>query len=48
MHLDSLTLMVPDAVASAVAGLFLLGAWLLLRCGPSLLWWAAANGMYAP
>ncbi len=47
MHLDSLTLMVPDAVASAVAGLFLLGAWLVLRCGPALLWWAAANGMYA-
>jgi hypothetical protein len=47
MHLDSLTLMVPDAVASAVAGLFLLGAWLLLRSGPALLWWATANGIYA-
>ena len=47
MHLDSLTLMVPDTVVSAVAALFLLGAWLLLRCGPALLWWAAATGTNA-
>ena len=47
MHFDPLTLMVPDTVASAVAGLLLLGAWLVLRCGPALLWWAAANGIYA-
>ena len=47
MHLDPLTLMVSDAVVSAMAGLLLLGAWLVLRCGPALLWWGAANGMYA-
>ena len=47
MHLDSLTLMVPDALATALAGLFLLGAWLIFRTGPALLWWGVANGINA-
>jgi diguanylate cyclase (GGDEF)-like protein len=47
MHLDSLTLMVPDAFATALACLFLFGAWRQFRCGPALLWWAAANGINA-
>ncbi len=46
MHLDPLTLLVPDAAAAAMASLFLLGAWLQLRSGPALRWWAAANGTY--
>lgn len=47
MHLDSLTLMVPDAFATALACLFLFGAWRQFRGGPALLWWAAANGINA-
>ena len=47
MHLDLLTLMVPDAFASAVAGMLLLGAWLIFRSSQALLWWAAANGLNA-
>lgn len=47
MHLDSLTLMVPDAFATGIAGLFLLGAWLMFRREPALLWWAVANGINA-
>ena len=45
MHLDSLTLMVPNALATALTGLFLLGAWLHFRSAPALKWWAAANGI---
>ena len=47
MHLDSLTLMVPNALATALTGLFLLGAWLHFRSAPALKWWAAANGINA-
>jgi len=47
MHLDSLTLMVPDALATALACLFLLGAWRQFSAAPALLWWAAANGINA-
>jgi diguanylate cyclase (GGDEF)-like protein len=48
MQIDSLTLMIPDALSSAVAGLLLVGAWLLFsKAAPALLWWAAANGIGA-
>ncbi len=43
MHLDSLSLMVPVAVATAFAGFFLLAANLRFRDMPALQWWAAAN-----
>lgn len=47
MYIDSLTLMIPDTLATAMACLFLLGAWWQFRSGPALLWWAAANGINA-
>ena len=43
MQLDSLTLMVPDTLATTFAGLLLFGAWLHFKDAPALGWWAAAN-----
>jgi diguanylate cyclase (GGDEF)-like protein len=44
MQLDSLTLMVPNALGAAVAGCLLFGAWWLqFRNMPALLWWATSN-----
>ena len=43
MHLDPLTLMLPGAFATTLAGLFLLGAHLHFKTAPALVWWAAAK-----
>lgn len=47
MQLDSLTLMIPGAFATALASLYLFGAWFMSKDRPALLWWAAANGINA-
>ena len=46
MHLDPLTLMVPEIIASAVASLFVLGAWFRFRESPALLWWGSGHALY--
>jgi len=46
MHLDPLTLMVPEVIASAMSSLFVLGAWLRFRDATALLWWGAAHIAY--
>jgi diguanylate cyclase (GGDEF)-like protein len=43
MHLDPLTLMVAEAIASAISSMFLFGAWLHFRDVPALKWWSAAH-----
>lgn len=47
MQLDPLTLMIPGIIATAFAGLLLLGAWLYNNRTQALLWWGAANGFNA-
>ena len=47
MQLDELTLLFAGVVASAFAGLFLLGAWVQQRSTPALMWWACAHMSYA-
>ena len=46
MHLDPLTLMVPEVIASAISSLFVLGAWLRFRDATALIWWGAAHAVY--
>lgn len=46
MHLDPLTLMVPEVIASAISSLFVLGAWLRFRDSAALLWWGFAHAAY--
>lgn len=43
MQIDTLTLMIPGSFASAIAGIFLLGAWFQNKSAPALLWWSAAS-----
>lgn len=47
MHLDPLTLMVPEVIASAISSLFVLGAWLRFRDATALIWWGLAHGANA-
>ena len=46
MHLDPLTLMVPEVIASAISSVFVFGAWLRFRDATALIWWGAAHGAY--
>lgn len=46
MHLDPLTLMVPEVIASAISSLFVLGAWLRFRDATALIWWGSAHAVY--
>lgn len=47
MQLDPLTLMVPAVIASAVASIFVFGAWFQFRDAPALIWWGAAHAAHA-
>jgi len=47
MHLDITTLLATGSFVVAVSGLLLTGAWLLIRAEPALLWWAAADFVFA-
>lgn len=47
MHLDSLTFMVSNVLATAFACISLFGAWTQLRRSPALLWWAGAHAINA-
>ncbi len=47
MQLDPLTLMVPAVLATAFAGILLIGAWWFNHRIPALIWWSAANGFNA-
>ncbi|MCI5074784.1 GGDEF domain-containing protein [Oricola sp.] len=46
MHLDPLTLMVPAVTASAIASLFVYGAWFRFRDQPALIWWGSAHALH--
>lgn len=47
MHLDITTLIAAGSFVVALSGLLLTGAWTQIRVAPALLWWAAANYVYA-
>ena len=47
MHLDPLTLMVPEVIASAISSLIVLGAWLRFRDATALIWWGLAHAANA-
>ena len=47
MTFDTITLMMAGSITTALAGLALLGVWIQLRHETALLWWSAANIVYA-
>ncbi len=47
MAFDTITLMMADSITTALAGLALFGVWIQLRHETALLWWSAANIVYA-
>jgi diguanylate cyclase (GGDEF)-like protein len=47
MHLDIVTLLAAGSFVAALSGFLLAGAWIYIRVAPALLWWAAANYVFA-
>ncbi len=47
MRFDTITLMMAGSITTALSGLLLLGMWTQLRHATALLWWFAANIIYA-
>lgn len=47
MHFDTVTLMMVGSITTAISAVVLLGVWLQMRRATALLWWFAANAIYA-
>lgn len=47
MHLDIVTMVSAGGFVAALSGFLLTGAWTQMRFAPALLWWAAANYVFA-
>ncbi len=47
MQFDTITLMMAGSITTAISGVLLIGVWTQMREATALLWWFAADIIYA-